>query len=162
MRQTSAVPKRLKKEAYMNSLHQRANTSKPTREKGRRLIVTQLTTRFAFVEGDTETYTVWFNGLSCSCEAGVHGLRCSHVQAAIRERARTRGRTHVMFAHSLQHALSFAALQRARGRVATVYHEHRYIWCEYGPLPENVLILPPPKPRRNMAELQADVDELVA
>lgn len=108
---------------------QRVNATPATRTKAKRLVVTEINTRTAFVEGDHDTYQIDMCRLTCSCPAIG---RCSHVMAAIREQAVTRGMPHVVFAHSRAHAESWALLQSSKGMYSDVYEHGGYVWCESG------------------------------
>lgn len=118
---------------------QRANMTAPTREKGRTLEVVDITERYAFVEGTHDTYEISFRGLTCSCEAGRKGLHCSHVAAAVTERARMHGYDHVMLGRTQDHAESFAALQRAKGKRARVLVASGWFIVEYGKQPPSIV-----------------------
>lgn len=136
---------------------QKANTTAATRQKSERLEIISVTRFAAYVEGDTDTYAVDLETLTCTCEAGHHGLRCSHAMATLREVARRSGQTFVMFGHSRKHAESFAAMQVARGKVAEVKEIAGFMLVMYGtPAPSVV------RPVRSAAEIDARADALFA
>jgi hypothetical protein len=119
--------------------------------------VLTITDREAYVEGDHDVYLVTFRGLTCTCEAGGKGLHCSHVQAALRERARMHGFEHTAFSPNQQHADAYAAMQRAAGKRAMVLVEYGYFIVQSGkPVP------PVPRQPRPMADVQAAADALFA
>lgn len=95
---------------------QKVNTTPATRLKAERLTVLDLTAREAVIEGDNDDYTVIFRGLTCSCPAGQRGLRCSHVQCAVRERARMHGYSHTAFLPTARLALAYRDMQKGLGR----------------------------------------------
>lgn len=138
---------------------QRANTTPQTRSKGKRLRVVELFRTFAYVEGDHDVYTVQFDRLTCDCEAGRARLHCSHVMAAIRERAIAHGRGNVTFGNSAKHAASWAELQRKKGYAPVVCNVGTWHWVEWAGT-RSILSVGPVRPPVSFAEAQAAVDEL--
>lgn len=137
---------------------QRPNTTKATRKKAREHTVQLITPHVAFVDGVHDTYQVTFSDLRCSCDAGRVGLKCSHVLAALAERAALRGRPHIMFAHSGKHAGAWARAMTTKGRQAEAYQHAGYFWVESSSKEDM------PRKRKatplDMAALTAAVDEL--
>lgn len=112
-----------------NGATQRANCSEQTRRKARRLQVTTLATDWAAVQGDSGRWEVRFDGLSCDCPAGLNGLHCSHVEAALLARAAARGQS-VRFCASAADAAKIARMEEGKGKVATVHADAGWHWVE--------------------------------
>jgi uncharacterized Fe-S center protein len=120
--------------ATLQQTKRAVNTAAATRHKARRLVVTTINQHLAFVQGDTDEYQVSFDGMTCTCKAGQVGQHCSHVQAAIRERATIDGWQGVLFC-ATDAEVKAARLElrntlgsfRSRG-----YDEHGYRWIVYG------------------------------
>lgn len=110
---------------------QRANCQPATRAKAKRLVVETINQQAAFVIGDIDLHMVTFRDLRCDCDAASFGRRCSHVLAAIRERAVLHGFTHTAFLSSMDHADTYAKMQRGLGRKAVSHSAGRYHWCEF-------------------------------
>lgn len=135
---------------------QRNNTTPATRLKAERLTVLTINEREAYVEGDHDTYVVLFRSLSCSCPAGLVGMKCSHVQAAIRERARMHGFDHTAFSPNQQHAVAYAAMQRAAGKHAVEHCANGWYFVTTGKA------APVSRPHRSVEAINAAAEELYA
>lgn len=108
------------------------NTSPATRHKARRLAVTTITQQAAFVRGDHDTYMVAFDGLTCTCKAAAAGMRCSHVLAAIEERAKLQGWEGVLFLGNAREVAAAQGYLSETGSASKLYTQHGYLWLCYG------------------------------
>lgn len=139
---------------------QRVNCTPATRAKSNRLDITMMTRTYALVQGDTDLHQVWLDTLECSCQAGQHGLRCSHAMCVLRELARRDGKQFCAFGHSRTHAQSFAALQVAKGRTAEVREFAGYMVVMYGTKQDRAPVAAAARPVRSFADVQRDADAL--
>lgn len=135
--------------------NQRSNTSPATRLKAERLTIITINDREAYIEGDTDVYLVQFRSLTCSCPAGMVCMHCSHVLAAVKERARMQGFEHTAFSPNAQHMEAYAAMQRKAGKRAVEHVANGYFYVCSGRQPVDV-----PRPRRTPEQLAAAVESL--
>lgn len=122
---------------------QRANCQPATRDKAKALDVETISRREAYVIGATGTYCVEFRSLACSCRAGQFNLRCSHVLAALRERARMEGYAFTAFLPTARHAANYAKMQEGLGRKTKLdVSSQKYYFVSFDTTDINV-VLPP-------------------
>lgn len=135
---------------------QAANTTPETRLKAERLTILNITDRQAIVEGDHSDYIVSFRGMTCTCPAGLMGMKCSHCQAAIKERARMHGYEFTAFSPNMQHAEAYAAMQRKAGKKAVTHFDSGYFYTTSG----NPIEVKATRPQRSHDAIQASADSL--
>jgi hypothetical protein len=94
--------------------------------------VTTITQHIAYVRGDHDIYEVRFDGLTCTCQAYEHGLRCSHVLAALEEQAHLAGWQGVLFLSNAREVAAAQEFLSETGSASKINNRHGYLWLCYG------------------------------
>jgi hypothetical protein len=109
---------------------QPASTTASTRAKAATLEILNMSRSMAIVAGTHDDYMVDFDTLTCTCRAGRDGLHCSHVLAAISERAHLHGYERVEFFDDAAAAIAFTVAELVAGRKPRRQSICGYHWVE--------------------------------